>query len=114
VPPASTASATSGALVSFGDLFLDNACFYAFVTAPISTISACNRVPPSGALRTNFVKIEDLNKVYLKSYASPFGVRRFDRIPLVPPAARAIETSENLWFPKFQRNFEALRINFVY
>ena len=47
VPPVSTASATSGALVSFGDLFLDNACFYAFVTAPISTISACNRVPPA-------------------------------------------------------------------
>ena len=47
MPPVSTASATSGALVSFGDLFLDNACFYAFVTAPISTISACNRVPPA-------------------------------------------------------------------
>ena len=31
----------------------------------------------------------------LKSYASPFGVRRFDRIPLVPPS-------------------EALRINYVY
>ena len=30
------------------------------------------------------------------SEALPFGIRLFDRIPLVPPTARAIETSENL------------------
>ena len=79
VPPVSTASATSGALVSFGDLFLDNACFYAFVTTPISTVSACNRVPHWGAPKERVGHSEQT--LFIECPAGAPGNQRFQALP---------------------------------
>jgi len=44
-----------------------------------------------------FLAMMSYTQILLKSFASPFGVRRFDRIPLVPPASNASACDRDEW-----------------